>query len=128
MIDTDAATAAWEEALQTPPWSGAPVWLHGDLLAGNLLFQNGRLTGVIDWGCAGVGDPACDLIVAWNLLPPGARDVFRVRLAVDDATWARGRGWALSIALIALPYYTDTNPTLAATARHLIREVLADRT
>ena len=128
VIDTDAATAAWEEALQTPPWSGAPVWLHGDLLAGNLLFQNGRLTGVIDWGCAGVGDPACDLIVAWNLLPPGARDVFRVRLAVDDATWARGRGWALSIALIALPYYTDTNPTLAATARHLIREVLADRT
>jgi aminoglycoside phosphotransferase (APT) family kinase protein len=126
MIDTEAATAAWEEALQAPPWPGAPVWIHGDLLAGNLLVRDGRLTGVIDWSCMGVGDPACDLIVGWNLLPPEARGAFRARLAVDDATWARGRGWALSIALIALPYYKDTNPGFAATARHLISEVLAD--
>ncbi len=126
MIDTDVATAAWEEALQARPWPGAPVWIHGDLLAGNLLVRDGRLTGVIDWSCMGVGDPACDLIVGWNLLPPEARGAFRARLAVDDATWARGRGWALSIALIALPYYKDTNPGFAATARHLISEVLAD--
>jgi aminoglycoside phosphotransferase (APT) family kinase protein len=126
MIDTDAASAAWEDALQTPPWPGAPVWIHGDLLAGNLLVQDGRLTGVIDRGCVGVGDPACDLIVAWNRLSPEARGVFRARLVVDDATWARGRGWALSIALIALPYHKDRNRGLAAIARHLIREVLAD--
>jgi len=125
-IDTRAATAVWEAALRTPAWSGPPVWIHGDLLPGNLLFQRGRLTGVIDWGGVGVGDPACDLIVAWALLPPDARDRFRAELGVDDATWARGRGWALSIGLIALPYYKETNPGLAATARHLIREVLAD--
>jgi len=125
-IDTRAATAVWEAALRTPAWSGPPVWIHGDLLPGNLLFQRGRLTGVIDWGGVGVGDPACDLIVAWALLPPDARDRFRAELGVDDATWARGRGWALSIGLIALPYYRETNPGLAATARHLIREVLAD--
>jgi aminoglycoside phosphotransferase (APT) family kinase protein len=65
-------------------------------------------------------------IVAWALLPPAARDTFRVALGVDDATWARGRGWALSIALIQLPYYKDTNPLLATTAQHSIREVLAD--
>lgn len=126
MINTDAATSAWNEALTIPQWSGAPVWIHGDLLPGNLLVQAGRLTGVIDWAALGVGDPAGDLIGAWALLPPAARDAFRVALGVDDATWARGRGWALSIGLIALPYYKDTNPNFAATARHLVDQVLAD--
>ena len=126
MIDVDAATAAWNAAIQAPPWTGRPVWVHGDLLAGNLLLEGRRLTGVIDWGGVGIGDPACDLIVAWGLLPRDLRPAFRAKLGVDDETWARGRGWALSVGLIALPYYKDTNPVLAATARHLIREVLAD--
>lgn len=95
-------------------------------MPGNLLLVRGRLGAVIDFGTAGVGDPACDLIVAWNLLPAGVRDDFRAALRVDDATWARGRGRALSIALIALPYYRDTNPVFAANARHVIHEVLAD--
>jgi hypothetical protein len=72
------------------------------------------------------GRPACDLPIAWNLLPQGVRDLFRGTLQVDDATWARGRGWALSIALIQLPYYSDKNPALASSARHVIREVLTD--
>ena len=126
MIDTAAATAAWERALQAPTWPGPPVWIHGDLSPGNLLMVGGRLSAVIDFGALGVGDPACDLIVAWNLLPADARDVFRAALRVDDATWERGRGWALSIALIALPYYQHTNPVLAANARHVIGEILAD--
>jgi aminoglycoside phosphotransferase (APT) family kinase protein len=125
-IDTDAATAAWDVALATPAWSGAPVWIHGDLLPGNLLFEHGRLTGVIDWGVAGIGDPACDLMVAWGLLPSEARKVIRAELGVDDATWARGRRWALSVGLIALPYYEDTNPAFAAFARYLVDEALAD--
>lgn len=125
-IDTDAATAAWDFALATPAWSGAPVWIHGDLLPGNLLCVRGRLTGVIDWGVAGIGDPACDLMVAWGVLPSEAREIFRAELAVDDTTWARGRGWALSVGLIALPYYQHTNPAFAAFARYLIDEALAD--
>jgi aminoglycoside phosphotransferase (APT) family kinase protein len=121
-----AAKAAWNAALEAPTWEGTPVWIHGDLQSGNLLAVQGRLVAVIDFGCLCVGDPACDLAVAWNLFDADARNVFREALAVDDATWARGRGWALSIALIALPYYRDTNRVLADIARHAITEVLAD--
>jgi aminoglycoside phosphotransferase (APT) family kinase protein len=127
MLDTDAVTAAWDAALQAPAWDGPPVWTHGDLLPGNLLVHLGRISAVIDFEGLGVGDPACDLIVAWSLLSTHTREIFRAALPVDDAAWARGRGWALSIGLIALPYYQSTNPVFAATARQMIAEVLADR-
>jgi aminoglycoside phosphotransferase (APT) family kinase protein len=125
-LDVGAVTEVWDAALQATPWSGPPLWIHGDLSAGNLLVRDGRLAAVIDFGCVGVGDPACDLMIAWTFLVSEARAVFRSALAVDDATWARGRGWALSTALIALPYYVDTNPVMVRGARHTIAEVLAD--
>ena len=125
-IDVAAATAAWEAALDAPEWPGPPTWVHGDLLPGNLLVREQRLTGVLDFGLVGVGDPACDLIAAWGVLTSRARRVVREELDVDDATWVRGRGWALSLGLIALPYYKDTNPGFADVARHLIGEVLAE--
>jgi aminoglycoside phosphotransferase (APT) family kinase protein len=128
VLDTDAVTAAWETDLKAPAWDGPPVWIHGDLQSGNLLAVQGRLSAVIDFGCLGVGDPACDMIVAWNLFSGEPREVFRAALLVDDATWARGRGWALSVALIALPYYLSTGPAIAAGARRTIDEVLADHT
>jgi aminoglycoside phosphotransferase (APT) family kinase protein len=126
MIDTEAATAAWEAALQAPVWDAPPVWIHGDLQSGNLLAVEGRLSAVIDFGCLAVGDPACDVMVAWTLFSAETRPAFRAALPVDDATWARGRGWALSTGLIALPYYHITNPVLAGIARRAIAEVLAD--
>jgi aminoglycoside phosphotransferase (APT) family kinase protein len=125
-IEVGAVTAAWEAALRAPAWDGPPVWIHGDLYDGNLLVERGRLSAVIDFGGLGIGDPGCDLIVAWSLLPTEAREVFRSALAVDDATWARGRGWALSVSLIALPYYWTTNPVRVADSWHRIGEVLAD--
>jgi aminoglycoside phosphotransferase (APT) family kinase protein len=127
MLDTDAVTATWEAALQAPAWQGPSVWIHGDLSPLNLLVEGGRLSAVIDFGCLGVGDPACDLQVAWNLLSAESRDIFRTALGVDDATWARGRGWALSVGLIALPYYQSTNPALAGIARRAIEQALADQ-
>jgi aminoglycoside phosphotransferase (APT) family kinase protein len=123
-VDCEAAAAVWEEALRAPDWDRPPVWLHADLMPGNLLVDGGRLASVIDFGCTGRGDPACDLFPAWNLLPRDAREVFREALAVDDATWIRGRGRTLSQALIALPYYRRTNPAMAHNARHVIRAVL----
>ncbi len=126
MIDGDAVTTAWEAALQAPEWDRTPVWFHGDLLPGNLLVERGRLSAVIDFGGLGVGDPACDLMIAWALFSGESREVFRAALAVDDATWARGRGHALSWALVFIPYYLHTNPAGVSVARHTINEVLAD--
>lgn len=127
VIDGDAATAAWDAALNAPAWERAPVWIHGDLDARNLLVVNGRLSAIIDFGGLGVGDPACDVMVAWKVLPADTRAIFRSALAVDEATWARGRGWAISQALIALAYYTlETNSVLVQEARRWMAEVLAD--
>jgi aminoglycoside phosphotransferase (APT) family kinase protein len=126
IVDTGPATAAWEAGLRAPEWPGPAVWVHADLSPGNVLLSGGRLTAVIDFGCAGLGEPAVDLIAAWSLLTAEARNVFRAAVGVDDATWARGRGWALSIALIELSYYRITNPVMAATARHVIQEVLTE--
>ena len=94
--------------------------------AGNLLAVQGRLSAVIDFGCLGAGDPAGDVMAAWLYLGADTRDLFRAVLQVDDATWARGRGWALSVGLIALPYYRETNPVLAGIARRAIDEALED--
>ncbi|WP_392667406.1 phosphotransferase [Streptomyces sp. LN785] len=124
-FDADAALTAWEDALAAPPWSGPPRWAHSDLMPSNLLVTDGRLTAVLDFATVGIGDPACDLIPAWNLLPPTARDVFRGAVDVDDAAWMRGRGWALAMAVLQLPYYRRTNPVISTNARHVIREVLA---
>jgi len=126
IVDTRAATVAWDLALEAPAWNGSPMWLHGDLLPSNLLVQQGRISAIIDFGCLGVGDPACDLMVAWTVLSSRTRAIFRAALAPDDATWIRASGWALSFGLIALPYYLKSNPVLAGIARRTIEEVLAD--
>ena len=101
VIDGRTATEVWETAL-TSSWRGAPVWLHGDVTGSNLLVVDGRLSAVIDFGCCAVGDPACDLTIAWTFLVKEGRAAFRDGLALDDATWARARGWALWKALITL--------------------------
>jgi len=124
-IDTGAASAVWEAALAAT-WHGPPVWFHGDVAAGNLLLGDGRLSAVIDFGTSGVGDPSCDLAIAWTLFEGTSRDAFRAALQLDDATWARGRGWTLWKALITLAEHVDTDPLEAERARHVIYEVLAD--
>jgi aminoglycoside phosphotransferase (APT) family kinase protein len=126
-IDGDAALRSWEESLDAPPWDGEEVWVHGDLLPGNLLVVDGRLSAVIDFGGLNVGDPACDLQPAWNVFAGDSRTRYRAELHVDDASWVRGRGWALFQAAVALPYYWDTNPGMIRQASHALAQVLADR-
>jgi aminoglycoside phosphotransferase (APT) family kinase protein len=126
-IDTAAVTAVWEHAVAADPWHGPPVWLHGDLMRTNLLISaEGGLAGVIDFGACGTGDPACEALAAWMSLTRESRGTFRELLGLDDASWARARGWALSCAVMALPYYHETYPEFAALARQTFTEVLAD--
>ena len=124
-IDTDAARAVWEAALAAT-WTGSPVWFHGDIAWGNLLVEGGRLSAVIDFGTSGVGDPSCDLAISWTLFAGESREAFRAGLQLDEATWARGRGWTLWKALITLAEHIDTNPLEAGISRRVIDEVLAD--
>ena len=125
-FDPRGLEAAWEESRDAEPWDGVGVWLHGDIAPGNLIVRDGRLTGVIDWGGLGVGDPSGDLGIAWNFFGAGERTAFRVAVGDDDTTWLRGRGWALNQALLQLPYYRTRYTPLAEHARHTIREVLID--
>jgi aminoglycoside phosphotransferase (APT) family kinase protein len=121
-----AIERAWADAMATTR-DRDPVWLHGDVAAGNLLVRDGRLAAVLDFGCSGVGDPACDLVIAWTYLSGASRDRFRADLGVDRATWARGRGWALWKALITLAGALERGALAdAAAPRRDIEQVLAD--
>ncbi|WP_058535422.1 aminoglycoside phosphotransferase family protein [Legionella saoudiensis] len=124
-MDTKPLASLWEQLANTPKWDNPAVWLHGDLLPGNILINNNRLSAVIDFADVGLGDPACDLIVAWSLLNEHSRMVFRKHLMnVDEHTWKRGQGWALSIALVIIPYYKNTNPVLASVAKRMIEQLI----
>lgn len=123
-----AVTAEWQRALAAPPWDGPPVWHHGDLDVRNWLVRDGRISGVIDWDEMGVGDPACDVMVAWKLHSSAARDAFRDALPTDEATWARAHGWVLSQAVAALVYYTpENNPALYHEAERWLELVMSNR-
>jgi aminoglycoside phosphotransferase (APT) family kinase protein len=120
-------TKEWERALAAEPWRGPPVWHHGDLDMRNWTVRDGRISGVIDWGAMGIGDPACDVMVAWKLHSSAARDAFREALPVDDATWERARGWVISQAAAALAYYTpQNNPALYHEAENWLELALSD--
>jgi aminoglycoside phosphotransferase (APT) family kinase protein len=124
-IPADGVRAVWDDAMAAT-WEGEPVWFHGDIATGNLLVRGGRLSAVIDFGTSGVGDPACDVVIAWTMLSGPSRDAFRSTLGVDRGTWSRGRGWALWKALIMLVDELDRDPVAAAVSRRVIEQVVAD--
>ena len=126
VIDSVAATAAWDVALRAPAWDGPPVWIHTDLLRPNLLVHGGRLRAVIDFGGVGVGDPAADVIAAWSVFGPTGREAFRDVLDVDDNIWNRARGFALHQAAMIIPYYRQSNPRFVELAKRTVEQVLVD--
>lgn len=125
-LDVDAALRLWDEAAADAGPGSDPHWLHGDLLAENLLVRDSRLAAVLDLGGLAVGDPAVDLAVAWELFEPQDRAVFRAEAGADDRSWLRGRAWALAIALMTFPYYWDTMPERCADRLTMARRALAD--
>ena len=124
-LDVEAATQIWQLALAAP-FDEQPVWYHGDVAAGNLLVRNGSLCAVIDFGGLGVGDPACDMVIAWTFLEPASRRVFRHHLGISDAIWNRGRGWALWKAMIVLAELIETNAIEAASAQYAVDQLIGD--
>ncbi|MEU6304361.1 aminoglycoside phosphotransferase family protein [Streptomyces chartreusis] len=124
VFDTTAMTELWNAALSAPGWDRAPVWFHGDFHTGNLLTSGGRLSAVIDFGGLGRGDPACDLMIAFTLMSADSRAAFHDALGVDDATWMRGRGWALATGLNAYTSYAAVNPRVAAQTSRQITQAL----
>jgi aminoglycoside phosphotransferase (APT) family kinase protein len=129
-LDLDAALGVWEQAMALPGVDQVvtPRWYHGDLFAENLLVCDGRLTAVLDFGGLAVGDPTVDLIVAWEVLDAASRDVFRQAVGADDASWLRGRAWALTLALGTFPYYWVTMPDRCASRLAIARSILAEAT
>jgi aminoglycoside phosphotransferase (APT) family kinase protein len=125
-IDGPRALAAWRQAVDAPPFDGTPTWIHSDLLRPNLLVRDGRLAAVIDFGTLGVGDPAADVIAAWSVFGPPGRSAYRQALGIDDGTWERARGYALTQAALIVPYYRETNPGFVDLAVRTIEQVLAD--
>jgi aminoglycoside phosphotransferase (APT) family kinase protein len=124
-VPAEAVRRVWEDAMSTT-WDRAPVWLHGDVATGNLLVRDGRLAAILDFGSSGVGDPACDTVIAWTFLSGAGRARFRRELDVDAATWSRGRGWALWKALITLVGHLERNSPDAALARRDVEQILVD--
>ncbi len=124
-IDTKSITEIWDTALAST-WHDSPVWVHGDIAIGNLLVVNGQLSAVIDFGQLSIGDPACDLVIAWTLLKGTSREVFRTTLNLDNATWARARGWALWKALIICAELPGTNSDEMEKSWKIIEEVITD--
>ena len=124
-VDVDLAREIWKSALDAR-WDGVESWFHGDVAEGNLLLNDGHLAAVIDFGTCGVGDPACDLAIAWTLLTAEGRQAFRARLPVDEAAWARGRGWALWKALSTCADTLDDNDEDAANARRVLGEIFSE--
>ena len=125
-VDLDLAMTVWSDAMALDAPRSAPHWLHGDLLAENLLVRDGRLAGVLDFGGLAVGDPTVDLVAAWELLDAPARRTFRELVGVDDRTWTLGRAWALALAVITFPYYWDTMPERCRSRVVMSQQVLAD--
>lgn len=126
IYDVNLLIDMWESALAAPLWSDDPVWIHGDLHPGNILTQNRRVTAVLDFGAAGVGDPACDMMVGWTLLTSETRQIFRSIVQPDHATWARGLGWALTFGIVGYPYYRVSNPKFARIAKRAIDQTIAE--
>jgi aminoglycoside phosphotransferase (APT) family kinase protein len=123
LIDVERALRVWQAGIDAGPWTGRPLWVHGDLLPGNIVVRAGRLAGVIDWSGLSVGDPACEAMLAWAL-PATARPRFRRALGFDEATWARGRAWVVEQTAFYIPYYETSLPGAVAHAKARLESVL----
>lgn len=119
-IDTPLCNDIWQESINSD-WSDRPVWFHGDVAAGNILVNDGLLSSLIDFGTCGIGDPACDFVMAWTYFNVDERLIFRESVKVDDETWQRAKAWALWKALVCLSGLS--NPDIDGTQARALNEI-----
>ena len=124
-LDTERLSEVWDAAVASK-WVNPPVWIHGDVSSGNILVKDGEIAAVIDFGSAAIGDPACDLSIAWTMFDKDSRDAFRIRMDLDDDTWARGRGWTLWKSLILLSGIDKTNTFEGKRSLETVYQLLND--
>jgi aminoglycoside phosphotransferase (APT) family kinase protein len=122
IIDASKALALWDQACATK-WNKQPVWIHGDFADGNILIKNNKLSAVIDFSGTAVGDPACDLVIAWAYLSGKAREIFVNEINMDSDTVLRARAWALWKATFELCKIADKNSMEARSQKQIIDEV-----
>ena len=123
VINKGKAIDLWERACKTK-WDKSPVWIHGDFAIGNMLLKNGKLSAIIDFGGVALGDPACDLVVAWTFLNGKARDIFIQEMDLDEDTWLRAKAWALWKATFELCQIADKNSPEALIQKRIIEDVI----
>jgi aminoglycoside phosphotransferase (APT) family kinase protein len=123
LIDAPAALHVWQKSISTT-WDKKPVWIHGDVSEGNILIKDGKLSAVIDFGGMGIGDPACDLVIAWNFFHGESREVFKSAMDLDQATWERARGWAIWKALITVASLEDKKGAKAQKQMNIINDII----
>ena len=123
VIDTNRALNLWENACATE-WSKAPVWVHGDFAVGNMLMNDGKLSAIIDFGGVAVGDPACDLVIAWTYFSGKARDIFMTEMNVDQNSWIHAKAWTIWKATFEVCHIVDKNSPEAKLQKRIIDEVL----
>lgn len=125
IIDVSRAFALWDQACATK-WDKKPVWIHGDLAIGNILIEEDKLFAVIDFGGIAVGDPACDLVIAWTYLSGRSRKIFMTEMGLDADTWLRARAWVLWKATFELCQISDKTSLEAKIQKIIINEVIED--
>jgi aminoglycoside phosphotransferase (APT) family kinase protein len=123
IIDVHKAIQLWENACKTR-WHKNSVWIHGDFAIGNMLMKNGKLAAIIDFGGMSLGDPACDLVIAWTFLQGKARDIFIKEIHLDDDTWLRAKAWTLWKATFELCQLKNPNVPEAYVQKRIIEDVL----
>ncbi|MBK2125506.1 aminoglycoside phosphotransferase family protein [Fangia hongkongensis] len=125
IIDADHALDLWEKACATK-WENTPVWIHGDFASGNILIKNNKLSGIIDFGGTALGDPACDLVIAWTFLKGNSRKIFQDAIALDNDTWLRAKAWALWKTTFELSQCQDKQSDAAVIQKNIIHDILTD--
>ena len=124
VIDHHQALNLWEHACATS-WQHPPVWIHGDVAPGNLLINNNHLSAVIDFGGMAMGDPACDLVIAWTYFHGVSRQVFIDAFEYDQNTWLRAKAWALWKATYMLCEAKGVDSKMVQQQKALIQTLLS---